>query len=356
MGSVVNNYYTANYAGTQAIQNTKNYRSEWVYVDCIDGSDNNAGTLAKPYKTLLPVLKRINGMGQNANMMPNIYLRGNPTDTGVTRLYSWGDKTNSDVLLQGGVYCNQCLHIFFVGYNVELYWPGLNYLKKIYNGHINVQPRNGIWGVTADTDDMRMTWSWEGTADQGATYVHNWYFGLEHCNTTITQVDFAGAVLLNGNSGSFTNCSFERLGLLYCNNIIFNKNTRITATTSNLTATEYAAGAVGSAWKYGNVYIADSNNIEFLGYSKDGVVYNYCVDYTAPTSRGHTDSYDAAFQIQRADVRFLAPNLYETSPIGSTYDKDIYTQSTNIYTPLVKSNYTVYDAVSTYQYNSQWIN
>ena len=74
--------------------------NEWYYADCISGNDNNDGkTESTAWKTLKPFLKMLNGMDQNTNVMPNIYLRGNASSGGTTRKYYWGDKTNSDVRL-----------------------------------------------------------------------------------------------------------------------------------------------------------------------------------------------------------------------------------------------------------------
>ena len=357
----------------------QNYRKKWYYADCINGNDNNDGkTESTAWKTLKPFLKMLNGMGQNANVMPNIYLRGNPTSGGTTRKYYWGDKTNSDVRLQGGVYCNQCLHIFFVGHDIELNWPGTTYLKKIYNGHINVQPRNGIWGVTDSTDNMTLTWSWDNDADtfvwSSSNYNHSWYFAFEHTNVTITGVKFTGTVSLNGCQGSFTRCQFWRLCGNYCNDLQFITSLTINATTSNLTENQMKSysssytttpsttgkSAIGNFCKYGNVDFRTCNNL----------LFRCIITYNTPTTVGHQgENHSAPVTLLFGTYGLLAENSSGNAawinPARSTthYTHDMLLESTTVHAGVpmksinTRSTTNVYPEIlnKSSDYMSQWI-
>ena len=357
----------------------QNYRQQWYYADCISGNDNNDGkTASTAWQTLTPFLKMLNGMGQNTNVMPNIYLRGNASSGGTSRKYYWGDKTNSDVRLQGGVYCNQCLHIFFVGHDIELNWPGTTYLKKIYNGHINVQPRNGIWGVTDSTDNMTLTWSWDNDADNyvwdSSNYNHSWYFAFEHTNVTITGVNFTGTVSLNGCQGSFTRCQFWRLCGNYCNNLQFITSLSINATTSNLTENQmksYSAdytttpsttgkSAVGNFCKYGNVDFRTCDNL----------LFRCIITYNTPATVGHSgEGHSAPVTLMFGTYGLLGKNSSGNAawinPASSTthYTHDMLLQSATVYAcvPMksvnTRSTTKVFPEIlnTASDYRSQWI-
>ena len=284
--------------------NVENYRFDWYYIDNIDGDDNNDGkSVYTAFKTFEPILKIINGADGSSKTMVNVYLRGNATlDDKTTRIYNFGDKNSEDPTLQGGAYNNGVFHMFFCGYGIDIHWEGTEYLKKIYNGHINIKPCvMKEWGISGDTSNMRLTWSWDNDINyNGTDYKHSWYWSFENCNITISQVDFTGCVQLNGVNGSFTSCTFGRLCGIYCHDLQFLTSLGITAGTSNLTVEEYKTKALSNFCRYGNIDFRTCSNI----------LFRCSIDYYFDTTIGHEENWYSFITLLFGDYKILSASLF----------------------------------------------